>query len=46
MRFSCWVETLKTELGIAEKPTFLVITCFMYKSRVLAISLDGWRIGQ
>ena len=34
--------------GAPQKKThlFLVITCFMYENRVLAISLDGWRIGQ
>ena len=32
--------------GIAEKPTFLVITCFKYQSRVFATFLDGWQIGQ
>ena len=46
MRSNFWIETRKIERGIAEEPTVLVITCFMYENSVLAISLDGWRIGQ
>ena len=46
MRLNFWIEVRKIERGIAEKLTFLVITCFIYENRVLAISLDGCRIGQ
>ena len=37
------IETREIERGIAEKPNFFVITCFMYENR---ISLDGRQIGQ
>ena len=41
-----WIEARKIGRGIAEKLIFLVITCFMYEFRVLAISLDESRIWQ
>ena len=31
MRFNYWIETRNNERGSAEKPTFLVLTCFMYE---------------
>ena len=31
MRFNSWIETRNNERGSAEKPTFLVLTCFMYE---------------
>ena len=45
IRFDFRIETRKTERGFAEKPAFIVITCFMYENRVLAIYLDGSRSG-
>ena len=40
------LETRKFERGIAEKQKMFVITCVMHEIRVLALSLDGWRIGR
>ena len=47
MTFIFWIETGKIKRGIAEKPTFISrFICFMDENRVLAVDLDGCRIGQ
>ena len=43
-RLNFQVETRKFGRRIAVKQQMIVITCVMYGNRVLAISLDGWRI--